>query len=169
LGLFISDEEKSFNESETWMTLAEVTIDAIGAVAVNARVGEALVDVELAVLALGARRTPAAVAGSVLLTLATVLAGPAAALVHRPIAKVAAPTNVALALEGADVVDAAPVLARVVLAVVDVDLAPPAGEAGRAVADEGGKRVSTGTPIKARVVPSTVVLVDLETMLYFLA
>ena len=104
------------------------------AVAVDAGVGEALVDVELAVLAFGAGLTSTPVAGRKLLALASVLARPVAAVTDRPVAKASGPGGLALALEGADVVDAAAVLARVVLAVVDVDLAPPAGEADGASA-----------------------------------
>ena len=104
-------------------------VDPIGAVSVDARVGEALVHVELTVLAFSSGQASTAVAGGKLLAQAPVLAGPIAAVADRPVAKAAGPAGLAVALEGADVVDAAAVLAWVVLAVVNVDLAPSAGEA----------------------------------------
>jgi hypothetical protein len=70
---------------ETGIALAEVPVDAVRTFAVDAGVGEALVDVVLAVLAFSSGRTTAAVSRRTLLALAAVLAGPAPAFIHRPV------------------------------------------------------------------------------------
>jgi hypothetical protein len=139
---------------------ALVPVDAVGAVAVNAGVGEALVDVVLAVLSISSVRTFAAVSGRKLFTQTSILAWPAPAFIDRPVAKISGPSQLTITLEGVDAVNALAVLARVVLAVVDVDLAPPAGKSGHAVAQEGGERVAARSSILAGVVSAAIILVD---------
>ena len=142
------------------MASALVPVDAVGAVAVDAGVGEALVDVVLAVLSISSVRTFAAVSGRKLFTLTSILTRPAPAFIDWPVTKISGPSQLAIALEGVDVVNALAVLARVVLAVVDVDLAPPAGKSGHAVAQEGGERVAARSSILAGVVSAAIILVD---------
>jgi hypothetical protein len=149
---------------ETGIALAEVPVDAVGTFAVDAGVGEALVDVVLAVLAFSSGRTTAAVSGRTLLALAAILAGPAPAFIHRPVTEISSPSLIALTLEGVDVVDATSVPARGVFAVVDVDLAVASGEAQGAVADVGAERVSAGAPVEAGIVPAAVILLHLAVL-----
>ena len=132
------------------MTSRLLPIDPIRAVAVDAGIGEALVDVELAVLAFSSGQTATAIAGQKLLTVASILAWAVSAVTDWPVAKAARPARLTLALERADVVDAAAVLARVVLAVIDVDLAPPAGEADGASALVVVEVVGADAPVEAR-------------------
>ena len=146
------------------MAAALVPVDAVSAVAVDAGIGEALVDVELAVLALSSGRTFALISGRKFFTLASVLTRPTSASIYCPVAKITGPSGLTIALEGVDVVDALAVLARIVFAVVDVDLAPPAGKSGQAIAEEGGERVSAGTSVETRIFSSAIVFVLLAVL-----
>ncbi len=142
------------------MASALVPVDAVGAVAVDAGIGEALVDIVLAVLSISSVRAFAAVSRRKLFTLTSILTRPAPAFIDWPVTKISGPSQLAIALEGVDAVNALAVLARVVLAVVDVDLASPAGKSGNAIAQEGGERVAARSSILAGVVSAAIVLVD---------
>ena len=104
--------------------LAPVLVDAVDALAVEARVGVALVDVVLAVGAPGALGAAALVPVGQVLAGAAVLARLLVALVDLAVAEEARVAGPAVAVEGVAAVHAGPVPARVVLAVVAVDLAP---------------------------------------------
>ena len=117
--------------------MAGVSVDAINAFAVNARVGEALIDIVLAVLSLSSGWAPATVSRGESLTLTSIQAGPAPAIIDGVVTKISGPTRIAFTSERVNPVNALSFLARLVVTVVDVDLAMPASKANGAVTDVG--------------------------------
>ena len=118
------------------MAVTSVLIDPIRAISMQARIGEALIDIILAVLSICARETAAPISRCQLLTLTSILAGPVTTLICRTIAKTSGPSRMAIALKRINVIDASAVFAWIVFAVIDVDLTPSAGESGFALSDE---------------------------------
>ena len=92
------------------------------------------------------------------------MAGSASAFVDSSVAKVSTPSQLAVALEGVHPVYALAVLARVVVAVVDVDLAAAASETGHAVAQERGEGVTTAAAVEARIFAAAVIFVHLAVL-----
>ena len=94
----------------------------------------------------------------------SILTRTASAFINRTITKISTPSGLAVTLEGVDIVDALAVLAGVVVAVVDVDFTPAAGESGHAVAQEGGEGIPAAASVEARIFPAAIVFVHLAVL-----
>ena len=94
----------------------------------------------------------------------SILTGAATAFINWTIAKISTPSGLAVTLEGVDIVDALAVLARVVVAVIDVDFTPAAGESGYAIAQEGGEGIPAAASVEARIFPAAIVFVHVAVL-----
>jgi hypothetical protein len=118
------------------MAAALVPVEAISAVAMDARVRKALIDVVLAILSVCSFRATTFVTCRKFFAVASILAGPTPALVNWSVTQISTPSRLTVTLEGVNVVNALAVFAGIVVAVIHVDLTTAAGKSGYAVTEE---------------------------------